>query len=409
MPSQYSTKERFINFMQKIVLLHLVLFFMRWIYFFLEIPFRKNKKIALFFLTEKYYYDNSRYLFEYMRKKEDFNSILFTANKNLYRELKEKFPNQVVFALSVKGFFLFLRSKHVILSYGNSAAVFAPYYLHEKWKNIIYLGHGTPMKKFGLQAPAWRKYGKARQMQKYSYMVGSSQLEKIIHAAGFNMDMCNVWATGLPRNDYLLQAENKNAELLSKYPFLDHRVILYAPTWREDGHKTQFFPFEDFDAQKLSDFLEKNDAYLLIRGHKEDIKRKTISKNKDFSSVERVIKADQDYFDDVYQLLPFVDLLITDYSSLWIDYLLLDRPIVFLPYDLEEYKQYKGFFIDFEEHTPGAKADTFKEFTSCLQEYFDQPEKDQQCREKIRNLYHLHQDANSCERVYTEIQKLNHE
>lgn len=67
MSSQFSRKQRFIHFMQKIVFLHIVLFFMRWIYFILEKLVRKDKRIALFFLTEKYYYDNSKYLFEYMR------------------------------------------------------------------------------------------------------------------------------------------------------------------------------------------------------------------------------------------------------------------------------------------------------------------------------------------------------
>ncbi|MPQ49022.1 hypothetical protein GCQ56_18650 [Marinifilum sp. N1E240] len=407
MSKAYSRRQQFVNFMQKIVLLHISLFIMRWFYFFLELIVRKNKRIALFFLTEKFFFDNSKYQFEYMREKNDFNSILFTPNKNLYRKLEETFPGEVVYAWSLKGFFLFLRSKHVIISYGISAAAFAPYYLHEKFKNIIYLGHGTPMKKMGLQTPVWRKYGKEKQLQKYSYMAGSSPLEQIIHAAGFNIDMDKVWVSGLPRNDYLLKEFNLNTDLLLKNPFLDRKIILYAPTWREEGHKTHFFPFEDFNADQLSKYLEKEDAYILVRGHKEDIKRKTLGKTHDFFSIDRVIKADQDRFEDVYQLLPYVDILVTDYSSLWIDYLLMDRPIVFLPYDLEEYSQYKGFFIDFEANTPGAKSSTQNEFITHLSRYFEQPQTHAKWRKKIRDLYHTHQDAYSCERVYNEIRKLN--
>ena len=407
MSSGYTKRQQFVNFMQKIVFLHIVLFFMRWFYFFIEKLVPKNRRIALFFLTEKFFFDNSKYLFEYMREKNDFNSILLAQHKSLYRKLKEKFPGEVVYAWSLKGFFLFLRSKHVIISYGISAAAFSPYYLHEKCKNIIYLGHGTPMKKMGLQTPVWRKYGKQRQLQKYSFMAACSPLEQIMHGAGFNMDMNNVWVSGLPRNDYLLQNFNLSAELLLTNPFLDRKIILYAPTWREEGHKTLFFPFGDFDAEKLSDFLEKEDAYLLVRGHKEDIKRNSVEKTHDFFSIERVIKADQDRFPDVYQLLPYVDILVTDYSSLWIDYLLLDRPIVYLPYDLEEYRQYKGFFINFEENTPGTKSTTQKEFIIHLNRYFEQPQTHAKWRKKIRDMYHEHQDANSCERVYHEIRKLN--
>ncbi|WP_421921202.1 CDP-glycerol glycerophosphotransferase family protein [Marinifilum sp.] len=393
--------------MQKIVFLHIVLFFMRCFYLFIEKLMPKNKRIALFFLTEKVFFDNSKYLFEYMRGKNDFNSILFTSNKKLYKQLQEKFPGEIVYALSLKGFFLFLRSKHVIISYGISAAAFAPYYLHQKCKNIIYLGHGTPMKKMALQTPVWRKYGKRKQLQGYSYMVGSSPLEQIIHAAGFDIDMNNVWVTGLPRNDYLTDQLKLNTDLLLKNPFLDRKIILYAPTWREEGHKTHFFPFEDFDGDKLAKFLEEEDAYILVRGHKEDIKRKSVQKTHDFFAIERVIKADQDRFEDVYELLPYIDILVTDYSSLWIDYLLLDRPIVFLPYDLEEYSQYKGFFIDFEENSPGAKSESQKAFITNLKRYFDQPQTHAKWRKKIRDMYHTYQDNGSCERVYNELRKLN--
>ncbi|RUT78745.1 CDP-glycerol glycerophosphotransferase family protein [Ancylomarina longa] len=403
MNSKYTKGQQFVNFMQKIVLLHIALFFMRWFYYLIEKLSRKDKRIVLFFLTEKFFFDNSKYLFEYMREKNDFNSILFTPHRDLYQQLKQKFPGEVVYAWSLKGFLLFLKSKQVILSYGISAAAFFPYYLHEKCKNIIYLGHGTPMKKMALQTPVWRKYGKQHQLQKYTYMAACSPLEQIIHGAGFNIDMNHVWVSGLPRNDYLLKEFNLSPELLLRNPFLDRKIILYAPTWREEGHKTQFFPFEDFDAGKLSAFLEKEDAYILVRGHKEDIKRKSIEKHKDFFAIDRVIKADQDRFPDVYQLLPFVDILVTDYSSLWIDYLLLDRPIVYLPYDLEEYRQYKGFFINFEENTPGAKPTTQKEFLIHLQRYIAKPQTHAKWRKKIRDLYHEYQEAGSCERVYKKI------
>lgn len=395
------------QFLKKIVLLHIVIFVLRNSFYILEKITPKKQEHLLFFLTEKYYFDNSRYLFEYMRKHTNRESRLFTRNKKLYLQLNKKFPNEVIYAYTLKGFLYFLRTKQVVISYGISAAAFTPYYLHEKGKQIIYLGHGTPMKKMGLQTRVWQKYGKAKQLQPYSYMVGSSPLEQLIHAAGFNIDMNNVWVTGLPRNDYLLQESNLNSDYLAKYSFLKKKIILYAPTWREEGHKTHFFPFQDFNATQLSDFLEQEDAYILVRGHKEDIKRKTVEKTHNFFAIDRVIKADQNLFEDVYQLLPFVDILITDYSSLWIDYLLLDRPIVFLPYDLQEYSKYKGFFIDFKNNTPGFKSNTQFEFIKHLRKYIHQPEIHTKWRRKIRNLYHHNQDANSCERVSNKIQKLN--
>ncbi|MGZ2368984.1 CDP-glycerol glycerophosphotransferase family protein [Ancylomarina sp. YFZ004] len=406
MSKKLSKTQQFIAFMQKIVFLHLVIFILRNFYYLLEKLVRKDKRIALFFLTEKYYYDNSKYLFEYMREKDDFRAILFTANKTLYKSLQEKFPGEVQYAWSLKGFFLFLRTRNVIISYGISAAPFLPFYLHEKCKYVIYLGHGTPMKKMGLQTDVWQKYGKRYQMQKYSYMAGCSPLEQELHKAGFNMDINDVWVCGLPRNDYLLSA-SKDEELTDKHPYLNQKVILYAPTWREETQSAEFFPFQDFDSEQLDTFLEKEQAYILLRGHKEDIKRADELSRFDVSKMKRVIKADQDLFPDVYELLPYVDVLLTDYSSIWIDYLLLDRPIIYIPYDLEEYKKTKGLFLEFEKNTPGFKANNYKEFEHQIKTYLQKPTEHAGWRKDIRDMYHKYQDGNSCHRVYNMIKELN--
>lgn len=406
MPNQLSKKQQFVIFMQKIVFLHMVIFILRNFYYLLEKLVRKDKRIALFFLTEKYYYDNSKYLFEYMRGKEDFKSILFTANKSLYTTLQEKFPGKVVYAWSIKGFFLFLRTKNVIISYGISAAPFFPYYLHEKCKRVIYLGHGIPMKKMGVQTRVWQKYGKRYQLQKYSYMAACSPLEQIMHGAGFNIDMNHVWVSGLPRNDYLLSAQKEEA-IIEKHPYLNQKVILYAPTWREETQSAEFFPFQDFDSEQLDAFLEKEQAYILVRGHKEDIKRADELSRFDVSKMKRVIKADQELFPDVYEVLPYVDVLITDYSSIWIDYLLLDRPVVFIPYDLEEYKKTKGLFLDFEKNAPGYKAGSFSEFVNQISTYLNHPQEHANWRKEICDMYHTHQDADSSKRIYHLIKELN--
>ena len=406
MSHKLSKTQRFLNFMQKIVFLHMLIFILRNFYYLMDKLVRKDKRIALFFLTEKYYYDNSKYLFEYMRQKDDFKSILFTANKDLYAVLQEKFPGEVVYAWSFKGLSLFLRSRNIIISYGISAAPFSPYYLHEKCKHVIYLGHGTPMKKMGLQTEVWQKYGKRYQMQKYSYMAGCSPLEQELHKAGFGMDINDVWVCGLPRNDYLLSA-SKDENLIEKHPYLNQKVILYAPTWREETQSAAFFPFQDFDSEQLDAFLEKEQAYILLRGHKEDIKRADELSHFDVSKMKRVMKADQDLFPDVYELLPYVDVLVTDYSSIWIDYLLLDRPIVYIPYDLEEYKKTKGLFLDFEENTPGYKAASYKEFENQIETYLQKPQEHADWRKTIRDMYHTHQDGESSQRVYQLIKELN--
>lgn len=405
MNTQYIRIQQLVNFIQKIIFLHLVVFFMRNFYFLLEKLSRKDKSVALFFLTEEFYYDNSKYLFEYMRKKNDLNSILFTANKSLYEELNKQFPGEIAYAWSFKSLKLFLRTKNIVISYGTSSAVFFPYYLHEKCKNIIYLGHGTPVKQIGYQTPVWNKFGKSYQLQSYSYLTACSDIESLMLASGFRVNLNQIWISGMPRYDYLLSKNNKNPDLLQQHPYLNKKVILYAPTWR-DGKLTRFFPFEDYNPEQLQSFLEKNDAYLLIRGHKESVKRKSIEKDKALFALDRVKKAEQLQFPDVTQLLPFVDILITDYSSILVDFLLLDKPMCFIPYDLEEYKRYQGILLDYERNTPGKKFTSMKELTVGLQDYIQNPKQDQEKRHNVCKTYHYYGDNNNCERIYKNIVSL---
>jgi len=334
-----------------------------------------------------------------MRQKDDFNSILFTANRSLYTALQEKFPGEVVYAWSLKGFFLFLRTKNVIISYGTSAAPFFPYYLHEKCKNIIYLGHGTPVKRIGFQTNVWNEYGKSYQLQKYSYLTACSDIDSLMLASGFRATLDRIWITGMPRYDYLLRENNKSDELLEKNPYLDKKIILYAPTWRDGGSNTQFFPFDDFSTELLDKFLIKNDVHLLIRGHKESVNRKSLDRDKDLFSLDRVIKAEQDTFPDVTELLPFIDILITDYSSILVDFLLFDRPIAFIPYDLEDYNQNKGLLLDFEQYTPGRKIYSMSDFILGMQAYLDDSKLDCEWRADVKKLYHKFDGNGNCERI----------
>jgi CDP-glycerol glycerophosphotransferase (TagB/SpsB family) len=407
MSKKLSKTQQFIAFIQKIVFLHLVIFVLRNFYYLLEKLVRKDKRIALFFMTEKYYYDNSKYLFEHMRQKEYFRSVLFTANKALYVSLNEKFPGEVVYAWSLKGLFLFLRTRNVIISYGTSAAPFFPYYLHEKCKNIIYLGHGTPVKRIGFQTSVWNEYGKSYQLQKYSYLTACSDIDSLMLASGFRATLDRIWITGMPRYDYLLSENNRSVNLLEKHPYLDKKVILYAPTWRDGGSPTQFFPFDDFSIEQLDGFLIENDVYLLVRGHKESVNRKSLDRDEDLFSLERVIKAEQDTFPDVTELLPFVDILITDYSSILVDFLLLEKPMCFIPYDLEEYKSYQGILLDYDRNSPGKKFTSMQELTTGLQDYIENPNQDQEWRQRVCKTYHHFSDHDNCVRIYNQIRKLN--
>ena len=95
------------------------------------------------------------------------------------------------------------------------------------------------------------------------------------------------------------------------------------------------------------------------------------------------------------------DILLTDYSSVYFDFLLLDRPIIYLPYDFEEYKNARGFlYDDFEEIICGDKVFTQKDFIESIQNNLENPAKDELRRKAITERFHQHNDGLASERLF---------
>jgi CDP-glycerol glycerophosphotransferase (TagB/SpsB family) len=91
--------------------------------------------------------------------------------------------------------------------------------------------------------------------------------------------------------------------------------------------------------------------------------------------------------------------LISDYSGIWVDYLLLDRPLIFVPYDLEEYEKERGLLYNYHHITPGPKVSTNKEFIEAIQAYIQDPEKDSERRACVKKIFHEYEDGLSYRRI----------
>ncbi|MEM4782150.1 MAG: CDP-glycerol glycerophosphotransferase family protein, partial [Halalkalicoccus sp.] len=102
---------------------------------------------------------------------------------------------------------------------------------------------------------------------------------------------------------------------------------------------------------------------------------------------------------DVYPLLRETDALVTDYSSVYFDFLLLDRPVAFYAYDRERYEKRPGFYVEYDEVTPGPVAETFDELLGALDLVLDSPEAHAAERERVRAMAFDHADDRSAERV----------
>ena len=392
--------KNFKGWLLSFILIDLITLFTR----LLEGFFSKDKNLITIFFTEHNFADNSRYFLEYLYSNTDhkYDVKVLVKNKVLYDEISQKYPNITYYSKSLIGMKLFLKTKNIVISHGSDASYFFPYFLDIKSKNIINLWHGIPLKRLSLQVKGIRESKSRSRFQKFSSICAASTFEQFLLASCFEMHIDDVWITGTPRNDYLLYPNN---ELLQEYSYLNKKVILYAPTWREYGNRSSFFPFEDKDLERLNAFLETQDAYLLIRGHREEMER--ISENYGEEKLSRILPAHQEFFPDAQRLLAHVDVLITDYSSIYLDFLLLDKPIIFIPYDLEKYQSYRGFLFDYDTHTPGDKVGTQAEFMESIDRALNKPELGAIERAQMKNLFHRYEDGKSSERILAQINKMN--
>ena len=325
---------------------------------------RPDSHIWLFSSTDNSHYNyNSRYLFEYVKENLPEITPLFVINDpELRNSLSSKYGKQYFIETeSIQGIRQALSAGVWFTSAGLPAYGTG---LHKK-RLIINLWHGVPPKKIALLDPNLKKaariYFKKIFSENYTCILTTSHELIPLMARSFAVseDKIKVW--GQPRNDGLFQKNDCREILGQLFPDLPEytKTVLYAPTFRDYG-QVQLFPFKDFDQEQLEAFLEEKNMLLFIRTHvaEQGSAAPYLGKRIRFLGNEQA--------EDVTGILNIFDCLITDYSSIYIDYLLTGKPMIFLPYDRQQYLDGRGMNFDYDDVTPGPKPETFNDFLDAL-------------------------------------------
>ena len=325
---------------------------------------RPDSHIWLFSSTDNSHYNyNSRYLFEYVKENLPEITPLFVINDSeLRNSLSSKYGKQYFIETeNIQGIRQALSAGVWFTSAGLPAYGTG---LHKK-RLIINLWHGVPLKKIALLDPNLKKaariYFKKIFSENYTCILTTSHELIPLMARSFAVseDKIKVW--GQPRNDGLFQKNDCREILGQLFPDLPEytKTVLYAPTFRDYG-QVQLFPFKDFDQEQLEAFLEEKNMLLFIRTHvaEQGSAAPYLGKRIRFLGNEQA--------EDVTGILNIFDCLITEYSSIYIDYLLTDKPMIFLPYDRQQYLDGHGMNFDYDDVTPGPKPETFNDFLDAL-------------------------------------------
>lgn len=283
----------------------------------------------------------------------------------------------------------------MIISYGMVTNAFYPFVLIKRFKLVVNLWHGFPLKRVGDQARQSFERQRRFERQRYSKLVASSKVEQLAFACSFSMNIDDIWITGAPRNDILCRP-GSNQPGVEGIP-AEARVILYAPTWRDGEQSAQVFPFADVDLDRLDRLLDRIDAYLIVRFHYIERAQATAVERR------RILLDPGNRFGEVQRLLSRSDVLVTDYSSIMFDFLLLNCPLIFIPYDVESYARTRGFMFDYDDVTPGPKVRTWEEFLGALAQSVERAPEEEAKRLRLRALTHQHADGAASRRIVEKV------
>ena len=294
------------------------------------------------------YTDNAYGIYHYFLKRElnkQFRLVWVVAEKGRLTEIQNKLKKDaegisVVYKYSINGIWTYIRSRYVFETHG----MFSALKLKQHDDKHIALWHGMPLKKIGASIGQ-------TDCKNCNYLIATSKTYQKIMAEAFAKPLEKVLVTGQPRCDLMFEETDWFKTVgIDKSNY--QSVGMWMPTFRksivgdirEEGnyndHAVSFL--EEKDMRSLDAVLKEMNILLLLKIHPMDALQ-----NSSFDSFSNIfLIKPQDFHSQLYPLLGACDFLLTDYSSVFIDYLILQRPIGFVMNDIDNYKNSRGFYFN---------------------------------------------------------------
>lgn len=368
----------------------------------------KDKNLVLFNSVPTFT-DNAYAYYKYMIKNHP-NKYKYVWLYNDVCPKNDKSKN--VFIFRFKGIYNLMRAKYIISTHAAHCLDFIQIDKHV----FFNLWHGMPLKTLGYNEPNLSNhiFERYKNLGKHTYMFGTSDIFNCMLTSCFHNDYYKTFVTGQPRTDLIWNEENnrkiENIWEFSKY----NKVIFYMPTYKEaQNNRTAYqkntaynnlFYFEDYDEKRFVNYIEEKNILFLMKPHPFDEyfyeqNLETLPKSKNFKIIfNKDLKENSIYS---YELFKFIDLMISDFSSVTLDYLILNRPVIYLNNLTEEYQNNRGMILpdNTEFFMPGSKVKTFIELEDALNKNLKEDIFKSE-RERILPLIHKYRDNKSSERVY---------
>ena len=373
------------------------------IYFFSGFVKKNNKRWGFGAWSGKYFRGNAKYLYNYVKSNhEEIDIFWISKSKSLHEELLKKGINSV-YAYSINGFIKISTSSIIFCTH--RFVDFIP--CLTKNSTIIQLGHMTFTIKNNSIKESLKKENFIKRMyhqclifyhhiKDINYGIYSSETTEKNLKNAYKTNPKTSLILGLPKSDYLntLKMNKVDSKLekkaLGKIIPKDEKVILFLPTYRADK-KFNILNF-GFSPEKISHFIEKKKCHFYLSQHPGSKQKITLSSNiKNFN----LINIDGDSIDD---MLNVSDLLITDYSSLFADYLIFEKPLIFAKFDHLIYLKNRGIKVNYD-HLPGPKVSNWDELLYETNKILYEADSFADSRNNWKNKIYKNLDGNNCKRI----------
>lgn len=314
-----------------------------------------DEKLVMFAsFNGKSFVGNPRVLFRALKKDPDHQDLkMVWALQN-----PEKIEGaECVKFNSLKYYYLLSKAKYWVFN-----AKMAPYYKKREGQIYLQTWHGTPLKRLGHDIDDngqtfYRSQQSYEQMlqsydsdrKNWDYLLSPNLFSTQAFQSAFQVEPEKIIETGYPRVDVLVNRQNEDiSDLKKKYHLpLDKKVILYAPTWRDNLYDVNGYVLDmDVNFRDWSSLL-KDEYVVLFKPHY--LISECLKIPEELSDFVYNFPA----CDDINEAYLMSDLLVTDYSSVFFDYAVLNRPIYFYMYDFKEYEEeLRGFYLDIPKDLP---------------------------------------------------------
>jgi CDP-glycerol glycerophosphotransferase (TagB/SpsB family) len=349
---------------------------------------------------------NLRTLAQHLLRRGDCQVYLLNHRRSFNEKLIADCPGLIlVQGGSWQEFRTRLLCRQVVISHGFNSVL--GIYRRLTGVRLINVWHGIPVKAMGNLNPSEAEDAgnlssiAAGNRLLHTFTV-SSELERTMMAGCFLLDAQKIRVTGIPRTDVLLSADKRDKrqkEIIEDIERIKggRRLVLYAPTFRD--YDRAALGFTRAEMERINALAGQEGFLFGIRVHprERDLYRE-LSAN-----LEHIISADAGRWEDANTVLCATDLLISDYSSIWIEYLLLERPVCAYLWDEEAYRSRRAFLLELSSVLPGPVVRDATQLIEALRKFarsrFALAEYAEQ-HARARALFHQHRDGRSCERIY---------